>query len=353
MPLPNRHGQAGTLGTNLQNPPVVRGEKQQSYILGLPSARMPIRPMATAAPSSAVPGTPVEYQSGNPNIQAWDTRAQARNPMYGAWNNAGWDDSGNAKLPGDQMGDPQGKVAPRMPFQEGTNLGGWSVTNDKLVTRDRHVFWKVGNELSGRNSGLTDPPMDGPPRPSLVSVNRTINWQQGTVYANSQFHPVNVVNGNADDLSRAYDREPVMGMFIGEQGSGWAAVYGGVPGLYQPYGSYAGVTAGPVKGIQSPVDEGQPGDGPRKVFSGPPHGMHSPTLPDYASTLGYYMAQPAPRAPRMDRPDNSRIGGQSFSQTVQPQGQTGTVAQHNIRGASNGNVWNKVRYAPGGGWRGQ
>lgn len=349
------HGNAGVEGMNLQNAPVVNGKQQQSYVLGMPVAKMPLRPVANYAPgdSQGVPGTPVEYAAGNPGVQTWDTRANARNPMFGSFGPAGWSDTGNAKLPGDENGgDPQGKVAPLMPFQEDNKLGGWSMANDKLVTRDRHVFYKVGNELSGRNSGQTDPPLDGPPRPALASINRTINWQQGTVYASQSAQPVNVVNGNADDLSRDYSRDPSTGMYIGEQGTGWSNVNGGVPGLWQPYGSYAGYTAGPVKGIQSPVEQGGVGDGPRKVFSGPPHGLHSPTLPDYNLTLGYYMAQPAQRAPRMDRPDNSTSSGQSYSQTVQPQGQTGTVAIHNARMTPNGNMWNKTRYNPTSGWRG-
>lgn len=347
------HGNAGTVGMNLQNAPVVNGQQAQSYVLAMPTSRLPTRPLASFAPGTGpgVPGTVSGYASGNPSITTKDTRAKARNPMYGAWGNPGAQ-PGNAALPGDPKGDPQGKVAPLMPFQEDNRLGGWSSSNDQLITRDRHAFYKVGYENSGRDSGHTDPPMDGPPRPSLATVNRTINHQVGSVYSSTDQSPINASNGNADDMSRGYDREPTLGMYIGEQGSGWSAVNGGVPGLWQPYGSYAGYTAGPVKGIQSPVDQGQPGDGPRKVFSGPPHGLHSPTLPDYAATLGYYMAMPAPRAPRMDRPANATNAGQSYSQTVQPQGQTGTVAARMARMAPTSNVWNKLHYKPGTGWRG-
>lgn len=351
------HGNPGTTGMNLQSAPVLNGQQQQSYVLGMPSARMPIRPMANSLPNNGtgVPGVPIEPAAGNPAVTAWDVRQKTQQPMYGGWGPAaGWNEAGNAKLPGDgNGGDPQGKIGPLMPFQEDDKLGGWQSANDKLVTRDRHVFFKVGNERSGRDSGQTDPPMDGPPRPSLASVNRTINWQQGTVYASSGEFPINAVNGNADDLSREYATDPTSGQWLGEQGTGWTPVNGGVPGLWQPYGSYAGYTAGPVKGIQSPVAQGAPGDGPRKVFSGPPHGLHSPTLPDYAPTLGYYMALPAQRAPRQDRPDNSTAAGQSYSQTVQPQGQTGTTAIHNAGGVPNGNYFNKVRYGATTGWRGR
>lgn len=338
------HGNAGVEGMNLQNAPVVNGQQQQSYIMGLPGAKFPTRPMA---PQMEGLGTTVEFAAGQPGVQTWDTRQETRQPMYGSFGNPGWADTGNAKLPGDPYGgQPNNRVAPLMPFQETNARPGQGQSNEKLVTRDRHVFLKVGNEVSGRNSGNTDPPMDGPPRPSLVSVNRSITWQQGTVYAGPANGPLNAHDGNVDDLSRNYAKDPTSGKWLGEQGSGWTPVSGGVPGLWQPYGSYAGVTAGPVKGIQSPVPQGSPGDGPRKIFSGPPHGIHSPTLPDYAPLIGYYMALPAQRAPRMDRPDNSTAAGQSFSQMVQPQGQTGTTAAQLVKGTRQTNV------VAGGGWRG-
>lgn len=347
------HGSPGMLGVDLQSSPNVGdsgGTPAQSYIMGMPSARLPLRPMASSMPGNGagVPGTPVGYQAGNPGTAAWDTRRRTREGLV--WGPAGYVDSGNAKLPGDALGDPQGKISALMPMQESFNRPG-SSANDKLTTHDRHVFWKVGYENSGRGSGLTDPPMDGPPRPVLATINRSIGWQIGTVYSSTDQAPINAVNGNADDLTRDYQKTPT-GQWLGEQGTGWAPVYGGVPGLYQPYGSYGGYTSGPVQGIQSPVEQGTQGDGPRKVFSGPPHGLHSPTLPDYANTIGYYMALPSPRAPRQDRPDNATAAGQSYSQTVQPQGQTGTIVAMGPRPHGTTNFWNKIRYSGNAGWRG-
>lgn len=348
------HGSPGMIGVDLQTSPNVGGPggtPAQSYAVGLPVARFPLRPMASSMPgvnTGGVPGTPVEPQAGNPSTLNWDTRKRVIGDVV--WGPAGYTDTGGAKLPGDPLASPKGRVAPLMPFQESAMRPG-SFANDKLTTHDRHVILKVGYENSGRNSGYTDPPLDGPPRPSLATVNRTISWQIGTVYASNSQNPINAFNGNADDTSRAYQKVST-GQWIGEQGSGWAPVYGGVPGLYQPYGSYSGYTAGPVKGIQSPVEEGAIGDGPRKVFSGPPHGLHSPTLPDYAPILGYYQALPSPRAPRQDRPDNATAAGQSYSQTVQPQGQTGTIVGMPAGGTATNNVFNKIRYSPGSGWRG-
>lgn len=198
--------------------------------------------------------------------------------------------------------------------------GGLQGFNDQLMVRDRHAYWDTGYQRTGlegfppAGSPLTyNDPLNTPPAPELRLVQRSVNPQIGSSNSAAQ-----------DDLSRNYSRNP-QGMYVGEQGSGWAPVYGGVPGLYQPYGTRGGV---PYP-IVSPVGEGEPGDGPRLVFSGPPHGLHSPTLPDYSQTLGRYMATPQMRPVRIDRPSNSPQAGQSYSQTVLAQG-----AQRAARGAA-------------------
>ena len=307
-----------------QNAPAQNG---QTYVRGLPIARLPIRPMGGTVPGTGdgVPGKPVDRASGNPAVSSVPYVGPPKSP-YG----------GNGPVA--QFGHPRILGV----GQETAWRGGADFSNDKLMAMDRHLLRKTGTELSGRDSGLTDPPKDGPARPSYQLVNRTINYQQGTDN-----------DANQDDLSRPYTRN-AQGMYVGEQGSGWINVNGGTPGLWQPYGSYAGYTAGPVQGIQSPVGQGEPGDGRQSVFSGPPHGLHSPTMPDYTPTLGYYMAVPQMRLPRVDRPSNSPIGGQSYSQLVVPQGQTGTIAQQstgsNLRGASAAINWQQRRTS---GWRGQ
>jgi hypothetical protein len=135
-------------------------------------------------------------------------------------------------------------------------------------------------------------------------VNRTVSYQKGTDTSRNQ-----------DDLSRGYT-------WLGEQGSGWAPVYGGVPGLYLPYGSRGGV---PYP-IVSQAAYGSPGDGRQLVFAGPPHGLHSLTYPDRGDTLQRYGAAPQMRPVRVDRPSNSPQAGQSYNQTVVPQGQQGAAA---------------------------
>lgn len=286
----------------------------QTYVRGLPVPQLPVTRFTAGMPgeSTGIPGTPVGRASGNPAVSTVPSVPPPKNPL------------GSPRILG--VG------------QESSWRGGASLANDKLMTMDRHGMMKTGTELTGRDSGFTDPPKDGPARPSLWLVQRTINYQQGTDNDQAQ-----------DDLTRPYARN-AQGMYVGEQGSGWIGINGGVPGLWQPYGSYAGITNGPVQGIQSPVAEGAPGDGRQSLFSGPPHGLHSPTMPDYTATLGYYMAVPQMRLPRIDRPSNSTSAGQSYSQTVVPQGQTGTVVQQRLPGVGSGVSWLATKTA---GWRGQ
>jgi hypothetical protein len=306
----------------------------------MPVADIVMRPLVgpvVPGANSGVPGRPVQRVSGNPDVATYENY-NTRAPYGGGRELPTQSDStGGAVASIPQFGYPRALNV----GQESSWRGGSQFANDKLITRDRHELRKVGYERSGRNSGLTDPPMDGPARPTYQQVNRTINYQMGTDN-----------DGAQDDLTRPYARN-AQGMYMGTQGDGWSKVNGGTPGLWQPYGSYAGYTAGPVQGIQSPVEQGAPGDGQQSFFAGPPHGLHSPTLPDYTPILGYYMAVPQQRLPRIDRPSNSPIAGQSYSQFVSPQGQTGTVAQQssgsNLTSASGIVNWMQVARA---GWRG-
>lgn len=184
--------------------------------------------------------------------------------------------------------------------------GGIQGFNDKLTVKDRHAYWDSGHQRQGTNfdsagapPNTYNDPMQQPPAPELRVVNRTVSYQKGSDKSRNQ-----------DDLTRDYT-------WLGEQGAGWAPVYGGVPGLYLPYGSRGGV---PYPFV-SPVAEGAPGDGPHKVWAGPPHGLHSQTYPDRGDTLNRYQVNPQMRPVRFDRPSNSPQAGQSYSQTVLAQGQ--------------------------------
>lgn len=250
-------------------------------------------------------------------------------PQYGNPNSAQDIPEAGGKLP----------VGPQVlqPGQQETMFRGYQ-PGDATIVRDKHVILNRGTERGGgRNSGTPDPLLDGPPRPTFRMLNRSFNPQQGT--DNSR---------NLDDKSRGY-RESRDGTWIGQQDGSVTRINGGVPGLYQPYGSYAGYTTGPVKGIQSPAEYGSPQDQPQVIPSSPPHGLHSATLPDYSQTLGRFMSIPQQRAGRADRPSNSLIAGQSYSQTVMPQGMTGTVAQQSLGTGPGGRSFPTN---PGSGWRG-
>jgi hypothetical protein len=178
--------------------------------------------------------------------------------------------------------------------------------NDKLTVKDRHAYWDTGRQRTGTDrpasggigNSYNDPKIQ-PPRPDLRLINRTVSYQLGTDKTRNQ-----------DDRTRAYTG-------LGEQGSGWAPVYGGVPGLYQPYGSRGGIPYPVV----SPAEQGAPGDGPHLVFAGPPHGLHSQTpWKGGAQIIARFTSTPQTRPVRQDRPSNSPQAGQSYSQTVLPQG---------------------------------
>ncbi len=203
---------------------------------------------------------------------------------------------------------PDTRMPQLKPFREQGRDYGNPGFSDKLTVKDRNGYWDTGNQKTG-----TDTPTSGgmpnawnnvrtePPRPDFRLVNRTVSFQIGSDATRNQ-----------DDLSRPYS-------WLGEQGSGWIPVYGGVPGLYQPYGSRGGIPYPVV----APVEQGAPGDGPHLVFAGPPHGLHSQTpWKGGAQIIARFASIPQTRPVRQDRPANSPQAGQSYSQTVLPQGAT-------------------------------
>ena len=180
--------------------------------------------------------------------------------------------------------------------------GGIQGFNDQLQVRDRHAYYDSGNQRTGLARSVPgNPPnyhSDGPARPDLRIVNRSVNPQIGS--DNSK---------NQDDLDRPYT-------WLGQQDGTTSPVYGGVPGLWIPYGTRGGIPYA----INSPVPEGAPADGPAMVWSGPPHGLHSDTIQAGRQVYERYTSTPQMRPVRLDRPSNSTIAGQSYSQTVQMQG---------------------------------
>ena len=181
--------------------------------------------------------------------------------------------------------------------------GGIQGFNDQQQSRDRHAYYDRGTQRTGLQRSVPgNPPnyhSDGPARPDLRTVNRSVNPQIGS--DNSR---------NQDDLSRPYT-------WLGQQDGTTAPVYGGVPGLWIPYGTRGGIPYA----VQSPQPEGSPLDGPAMVWSGPPHGLHSDTIEGGTQVVRRFMETPQMRPVRLDRPSNSPIEGQSYSQTLPMQGQ--------------------------------
>jgi hypothetical protein len=258
-------------------------------------------------------------------------------------------------LPGGDLGNYDGTnaVDPRQPYRQPPGVQAWGEGdpgtteehqsfrrfgiqgfNDKLTVKDRHAYWDTGHQRTGLtfNAASANPntynnPAGVPPTAELRTVNRTVSYQMGSDATRNQ-----------DDLSRPYT-------WVGEQGSGWSSVWGGVPGLYTPYGSRGGVPY-PV------VDPTDGQGGSEDVWAGPPHGLHSLTYPDYGDTLNRYQATQQMVPGRLDRPANSPQAGQSYSQTVQAQGSTRPPAgpgggRNPDLGRGLGRTWGGARRAPG------
>jgi hypothetical protein len=220
------------------------------------------------------------------------------------------------------------------PGQQETMFRGFEPSS-ATITRDRHVIWNRGTEVTGRATDQGDPSKDGPPKPSLRAINRSFNPQQGTDNSRDQ-----------DDLTRGY-RTVQTGQWAGTWDGSTTIVYGGTPGMWIPYGSYEGYIAGPVQGIQGPVPGAQ-GDGPQLIPNSPPHGLHSASLPNNLQSLQRYHSTRQMRRPRVDRQSNSPIAGQSFSQTVAFQGQMASG-----RGFAREGTPRFLQNLGGGNWRGR
>jgi hypothetical protein len=295
-------------------------------------------------PGPHPPTQPIGGQTGDTDgFGGADPSRPKRSPRpqsahAGAWGQALAGDIGPAKPP---LG--YGGGAPRptdgAPARLGPDLGGdplpdsrpswWrggiQGTNDDLQVRDRHAYWRrghtrgLGNTYTGSPASGRNPQLDGPPMPVLATVNISVNPQIGSDSTRLQ-----------DDLSRPYT-------WLGQWDGTRQAVYGGVPGLWQAYGN-----RGFSPGIHDPSNgEG----GPAMVASGPPHGLHSDTIPDGKQLIDRFKTTAQNVPARIDRPSNSTAAGQSFSQTVPFQG-AGSPAQGARPGFS-------FRFGAGStGWRG-
>lgn len=319
MRFPERAGVSG-----VQNwPPMFAPQTEQTLGNSLPGWSG----SRTGPPDKPGPGPSAGGQTGDydPFSGADPSRAKVQPTPSSPWVGA----SGESDR-GDQAGPPQppmdysggmprsggpgsdgGSAASRLGRYFGDPLshgrpsywrGGIQGFNDQQQVRDRHAYYDRGTQRTGITRSVPgNPPnyhSDGPARPDLRLVNRSVNPQIGS--DNTAFQ---------DDLSRPYT-------WLGQQDGTTSPVYGGVPGLWIPYGTRGGIPYA----IQSPAQEGSATDGPAMVWSGPPHGLHSDTIQAGRQIIERYTSTPQMRPVRLDRPSNSPIAGQSYSQTVQMQG---------------------------------
>lgn len=165
-------------------------------------------------------------------------------------------------------------------------------TNDSRIHREYHIYYAVGTERVGRESGVHDPLPDGPVRPSIRMLSRVFNRSQGTDNTRSQ-----------DDFSRPFN-------WMGEQGAVSTPIYGGQPGYFLPYGQRGGPGVNLIDGVEGPV----------WIAAGPTHGLHTNTIPDGWLTKKQRQATPQMRPGRQDRLNSTKRAGQSYSQTTTHQG---------------------------------
>lgn len=213
-------------------------------------------------------------------------------------------------------------VVDRSAYYHGAHARTPGYQNDRLVVADRHVLASTGKTTtSGLHqepfSGIPNPEADGPARREWMMVNRVISWEIGTDSTrnldNNAFHASTTAGPNR--------RFP-----LGNQGSNpQERINGGTPGLYHPYGARGRVMGPEPRVYAQPggpypagtlLDPGTPQDGPQVVFGGYPHGLHTKTVPPAKVTQARYKTTPQMKPGRQDRPANSRIAGQSYSQTV-------------------------------------
>ena len=228
--------------------------------------------------------------------------------------------------------------------------GGWS--DGKLTLRERFIKVMLGTSKQGAqesHSGIPNPQSDGPPLPEYLMDNRTLSWQIGQDLTTQEDNEGPFAVTATEDMRAARNTWPVPAMNLDppsrtawplgtQDGVPWTTkIWGGTPNLTRSYGvrGVTGLTGPPAAQFALPGDgsgarvgtllEDRPaGDGPQMIKGGPPHGRHSWSVQSRKWTMARQGSIPQQKPGRNDRPNNSKIAGQSYNQTVVPEGKTGS-----------------------------
>jgi len=284
-------------------------------------------------PSFGGPVTAAAYgNAGSPDLEInSDSRgAPAAYPGHGLMRFLGGLLAGSSSYGGERFPRAQQPGAWYDPGGPGGAFGGgWA--DGVLTVRDRHVMTRRGyvRNPGGGGAGMPSPDLDGPPPPRYQMVNTTESWQLGTDNTANQDnegqHNVVPVSG-----------QPARRYPLGQQDGTETIVMGPPIGEWRQYGvrGVAGMN-GPAPDIVDPnvkgsktvvVEAGAPGMQPqdrRVVYGGVPHGLHSPTENSLVWSGARIRSTPQMQAPRVDRPANSKIAGQSMSQGFPPESAAG------------------------------
>ena len=283
-------------------------------------------------------GTVTGYAAGN-GVVTSDLRGGGAPAAYPGANNEGRTQSesfgGLVLSTPDQRGDPRAAYG-----------GGWA--DGKLTLRERFIQVMRGTSKLGSqesHSGVPNPQADGPPLPEYLMDNRTLSWQIGqdktTMEDNAGPFSVTATEeqlAGVPQLTRvAVNSVRAFPLGIQDGVPYSTRVWGGTPGLTRAYGArgtggLSGVPAaqfalagdGSGARVGTLLEPRPAGDGPQMIRGGPPHGRHSLSVNSRKWTAARQGSIPQQKPGRNDRPLNSKIAGQSYNQTVVPEGRTGS-----------------------------
>jgi hypothetical protein len=286
---------------------------------------------------------PVTAQAAGNSVVTSDTRGGARTAAFPGRMSGGR--TQDTSFGGDVQSTPDQLGLPRAAYG-----GGWA--DGRLTFRERFVQVMFGHSKLGTqesHSGVPNPQADGPPLPEYLMDNRTLSWQIGQDLTTMEDNPGPFAVTSTEYQMGAPNAWPVPAMNVQaierkpyplgtQDGVPWTTkVWGGTPGLTRAYGGRGttALTGPPAAQFALPGDgsgarvgtllEPRPaGDGPQMIKGGPPHGLHSVTVSSHKWTAARQGSIPQQKPGRNDRPNNSKIAGQSYNQTVVPEGQTGS-----------------------------